>query len=184
MNQPTATDPIRDMLHVHRAEAGFACHEETPLAAVLDGACLERAQPDFLACLGHMLENATPLLPDVEEGLDQLREHFLTDLRACLDAANLAPEQRVVVGLDENGHLRLVEPSESPVLENLFAKRPEMEAALREIAAQATLLRGIQDIGAAISLSRHGSSSSGPLLPGRYHVCLKGGLSHFYVPRS
>lgn len=171
-------DPILRVCHV---EPGAVRAGEAELTAVLAGVCLEQTQQAFLACLDQMLESATPLLPDVEEGLDLLKERFLTDLRSCLDAAKFSPEQRIVVGLDPIGRLCLVDPAEHPALERIFAERQDLEDALREIAVQAALLRGIQDIGAARQ-ARPGEQAD-LSLPGRYHVCLKGGLSHFYVPR-
>lgn len=180
----SSTDPVQSMLHVRQQDVGMLPHGPEDLAALLAGASLESARPEFLACLDQMLENAAPHLPDVEEHLDQLKDHFLESLRQRLAEAGINPDQRLVLGLDEDGAFRVVEPADDPALVALFANCPEFGAAFGHIAVQATLLRGIQDIGAAMGREPGlDGRTLGTILPGRYHVCLKGGLSHFYVPR-
>lgn len=196
------------MLRLHRLPAGMvdpACADMAAFFAgpearrVLDSASLERSRPELLHCLRRLAAEAEPFLPDMEDALDELKESFVDMLRAYLTRAGVDTEEtRLVVGLDAAGRFGVVEqtsdPGRSPValnaLDALLRAAPELEAVLREIARQSLLLRGLQDIGAAVEqggsadmeLAPSGDDERGLLSACPYHVCLRGALSHFYFP--
>ena len=197
-NEYTAFSSENSMLHLHRLSAGSAGPAPTDMAAFLAGpearralaaTSLEHAQPDLLNSLTRLAAEAEPLLSDMEDTLDALKEMFLEMLRARL--TEVGEETRLVVGLDAAGRFGVPDRTgaSGEALDAALTATPELEAVLREIARQSLLLRGLQDIGAAVT-------QGGPAAPGAasadrdagearaypYHVCLRGALSHFYFP--
>ena len=200
-NEYTAFSSENSMLHLHRLSAGSAGPAPTDMAAFLAGpearralaaTSLEHAQPDLLNSLTRLAAEAEPLLSDMEDTLDALKEMFLERLRARLTEVGVNVEEtRLVVGLDAAGRFGVPDRTgaSGEALDAALTATPELEAVLREIARQSLLLRGLQDIGAAVT-------QGGPAAPGAasadrdagearaypYHVCLRGALSHFYFP--
>lgn len=219
--QRLPVDPVSPAGPVQTDMAAFFAGEEA--RRVLAEASLERSRPELLESLTRLAAEAEPLLPDMEEALDELKERFLDMLRVYLARAGVdTDETRLVVGLDAAGRFGVVEQtneacrspnapsapdtSDAPdvlgasgataasdamqALDALLSAAPELAAVLREIARQSLLLRGLQDIGAAVARGESagmgfdfsGDDGSGGLSACPYHVCLRGALSHFYFP--
>lgn len=213
--QRLPADPVSPAGPVQADMAAFFAGQEA--RRVLAAASLERSRPELLDSLTRLAAEAEPLLPDMEEVLDELKERFLDMLRVYLARAGVDTENtRLVVGLDAAGRFGVVDqaseacrfpdaqdapdasdasdataaPDAITALDALLSAAPELAAVLREIARQSLLLRGLQDIGAAVARGESagmGSESSGDDGNGGlgvcpYHVCLRGALSHFYFP--
>ncbi len=175
-NEYTAFSSENSMLHLHRLSAGPA---PTDMAAFLAGpearralaaTSLEHAQPDLLNSLTRLAAEAEPLLSDMEDTLDALKEMFLEMLRARLTEVGVNVEEtRLVVGLDAAGRFGVPDRTgaSGEALDAALTATPELEAVLREIAAP----------GAASADRDAGEARAYP-----YHVCLRGALSHFYFP--
>lgn len=189
------------MLHLRRLPAAAAGPALADMAAFLAGPearralvaiSLEHARPDLLNSLTRLAAEAEPLLSDMEDALDALKEMFLDMLRARLTEAGVNVEEtRLVVGLDATGHFGVPDRADArgEALDAALTAAPELEAVLREIARQSLLLRGLQDIGAAVTqagaAAPEAASAAGEAGEARaypYHVCLRGALSHFYFP--
>ena len=175
----TAEDPADGMAAFFAASEAFPAVREVTL---------ECAQPNLLKSLTSLVHQAGPLLPGMEDALDSLKEAFLELLRVKLEENDVSLDARLVLGLDTSGRFGVIDAGhpQYEALQSLLGETPELEAAMREIARQSLLLRGLQDIGYvvgcegecpadALDLTSLGQDTS-------YHVCLKGALSHFYFP--
>lgn len=209
MNNESPVFIMENMLHVRLARCdGSGCSERanpeffaagtdgdrveetsnhTDLTEIMRETIPERHQPLFLKRIAELLHCAEPILPEMEDALDNLKEAFLALLRLRLAEVGIDTDTRLVLGLDRDGRLEVVDAAHprADELGALLGHTPELEDAMREIARRTTLLRGLQDIGNAVSeTSEEPDEPCHPVRTGGpYHVCLRGALSHFYFPR-
>jgi len=154
------------MLHLHRLSAGSAGPAPTDMAAFLAGpearralaaTSLEHAQPDLLNSLTRLAAEAEPLLSDMEDTLDALKEMFLEMLRARLTEVGVNVEEtRLVVGLDAAGRFG--------VPDRTGASGEALDAALGGALGAGVGLAGLAE-GAGVAAGRTGAAAELVPLP-------------------
>lgn len=159
-------------------------------APALRGLVVADSEPDALSELAeeatHMLRllsrNGQDLAQALEARLDCLQESFMQILRKHLDAGKLTLEARLHLFLSPEGRLVVEgEDGDAEKLCELISGEPALQRRFQELARLALLARGV-DVArqAQNALESPQNSPENPLF-GRYHMCLKGSLSHFYV---
>ena len=139
------------------------------------------------ACHPRLQDMAEQFLPDVDRDflemrLDAMQEAFMALLSQKMAAAKLSFTERLHIFVGEEGRL-VIEGSDHDTdkLGELVSACPEIQRHFDEMAALAMLLHGLDVVFRAYdSLLQTGGNPDAGLL-GRYHMCLKGALSHFYV---
>jgi hypothetical protein len=167
------------MLHVQSGAAGAnqAPRENTPTGQPLFG--LDEAAARALRCLTQDGEN---LVLALEARLDSLQEAFVGMLNSQLMEKQLRPEDRLHLSLSSDGTL-VVEGNDNDtnLLCEIIARKPTLQKSFREMAQVAMLSHGVELVTQIQSdIADQDCDEVNPLL-GRYHMCLKGSLSHFYV---
>lgn len=130
---------------------------------------------------------AEQFLPDVDRDylemrLNSMQETFMALLSQKMTTANLSFTERLHIFIGEGGRL-IIEGSDNDTdkLGELLSTCPEIQLHFYEMAALAMLVHGLDIVCRAhASLLQTGGNPDAGLL-GRYHMCLKGSLSHFYV---
>lgn len=163
----------------------FVMTDPEYFAAWIGQQALERSCPEGLKSIQDLLHQLKPFLPEIEERLDNLKEAFLIFLRTRMQQNEVSPDFRLILELDASGQLRVLDRSHPQLekVEKILSESPALETALREIARQALLLSGVQDLES--SFGKGGNEWSRNELDFQiptYHVCLSGTLSHFYFP--
>lgn len=176
---------LTEMIHLRNgatplAAAPLATESDTLPPAPLDDATARRLR-DF------MLEGAE-LLPILEEQLDALQETFVSLMERQFEKEKFTPANRLHLFLSADGKL-VVEGADDDAdrVCAIFSRHPLLQRRFRELARLALLTHGL-----AVARTAHAAmegseaaageaASEGEPLLGRYHMCLKGALSHFYV---
>lgn len=142
---------------------------------------LSHNQPALYDTLNTLLSTAVPLRQDMEESLDQLKEAFLETLYDILAEGGIDLQERLVIGFCEGG-LGVADRAHPHAgkVDKLLSRAPMLTAALRQIAADALMLRSLDALHQAFSLCRIERDALYDALIESYQVCIKGELSHFY----
>ena len=118
----------------------------------------------------------------LEAHLDSLQESFMALLHGQLDAGKLELEERLHFYLSPEGRL-VVEGSDNDAEKvcELISRKPALQRRFQELARLALLSHGVEVACQAHTALRESEQEADNPLFSRYHMCLKGPLSHFYV---
>ena len=176
---------LTEMLHLRNGA--------TPLAAApltTDGAIRPPASPDDTTArrLQEFMLEGAELLPLLEEQLDALQETFVSLMERQFEKEKFTPGNRLHIFFSAEGKLVVEgEDDDADKVCAIFSRHPLLQRRFRELARLALLTHGL-----AVARTAHAAMEAGdesrddvaaegaPLL-GRFHMCLKGALSHFYV---
>lgn len=151
---------------------------EAPNVQVLQG--LASGAEQTLRTLTHGGEELSRAL---ETRLDDLQESFMAQLHSQLAAGRLNLEDRLHLSLSPEGRL-VVEGSENDAdkLCELISRKPALQQRFQELSRLAMLSHGVEVVRQAHNaLTDVNIDAADNPLFSRYHICLKGSLSHFYV---
>lgn len=170
---------LTEMLHLRNGATPLAASPLPAQADTLSPTSLDDATARRLR--DFMLEGAE-LAPALEEHLDALQEGFVSQLERQFEKEKFTPANRLHIFLSPEGKL-VVEGADDDADKvcAIFSRQPSLLRRFRELARVALLAHGI-----AVARRAHAALEAGaeaveePILA-RYHMCLKGALSHFYV---
>lgn len=167
------------MLHVQSGAAGGdpAIRETPPAGQPLHE--LDEAAARALRCLA---QDGEGLVQALEARLDSLQETFMDMLNSQLAEKQLRPEDRLHLSLASDGTL-VVEgnDNDTDLLCEIITRKPFLQKSFREMAQVALLSHGVE---LATQIQNDMAYPDGEEMEpqlGRYHMCLKGALSHFYI---
>ncbi len=170
----------------HLAEMIHMRNGATPLAAPARLPDMEALPPSLDAATEHRLQEfmaeSAELVPALEAQLDSLQETFVSLMERHFEKERFRPGNRLHLFLSAEGKL-VVEGDEEDTEQAcaIFSRSPRLLRRFRDLARLAMLAHGIDVARMAHTAICTGSDADGEPFPGRYHMCLKGALSHFYV---
>lgn len=150
------------------------------------GMDLNRGMPtlpgDGIRQLHDFMRNCAELLPTLESELDARQEAFVVELGKHMERERLVPAERLHLSLAEDGNLVVEgEERDAEQLCAIISRTPSLKHNFKELAKLALLVHGL-DIGRrAHETMCQPDGVLDPRLSSRYHMCMKGSLSHFYV---
>ncbi|WP_165174613.1 hypothetical protein [Desulfovibrio sp. ZJ369] len=145
-------------------------------------AALSELADDAALMLRMLSRNGQELSDALEARLDCLQESFMEILNNQMAADTLKGETRLHLYLSPEGRLVVEgEDGDAEKLCELIAGAPVLQRRFQELARLALLSRGVEVARQAHEALKSPESSPENPLFGRYHMCLKGSLSHFYV---
>ncbi len=169
---------LAEMIHMRNGAAALAAPARIP--------DMDALPPSFDEVTEHRLQEfmaeSAELVPALEAQLDSLQEIFVSLMERQFEQEKFSPGNRLHLFLSAEGKL-VVEGDEEDTEQvcDIFSHSPRLLRRFRELARLAMLVHGIDVARTAHTAIRTGGDADdGPLL-GRYHMCLKGALSHFYV---
>lgn len=173
---------LTEMIHLRKGA--------TSLAPSPSSADLDRLPPSSLDDVtarrvkDFLLEGAQ-LVPELEEHLDVLQEAFVSLMERQFDQEKFTPANRLHIFLSAEGNL-VVEGADDDAEKvcAIFSREPQLLQRFKELAKLALLTHGLsvaQCAQAEIEGGGDAFDAEAASLLGRYHMCLKGALSHFYV---
>lgn len=173
----SSQNQVRNMLHLrHPAAASPEDGDAFAAPPPLDPAA--RRALDSLSRIYPLV------LPALEARLDALQEDFLARLTLLMQARGLAPEGRLRLSV-AGGNAVLVEGEEDEAagLYALFAEHQDLSVHFHEMARLAVLAHGMEVTAQACAAAEENATAlaDSAALLGRYQMCLKGSLSHFYL---
>lgn len=132
--------------------------------------------------LQELMAESAELAPALEAQLDALQENFVSLLERQFEKEKFSPGNRLHLFLSAEGKL-VVEGDEEDTEQvcAIFSHSPRLLRRFRELARLAVLAHGIDVARTAHTAILTGGDTDDEPLLGRYHMCLKGALSHFYV---
>lgn len=132
--------------------------------------------------LQELMAESAELAPALEAQLDALQETFVSLLERQFEKEKFSPGNRLHLFLSAEGKL-VVEGDEEDTEQicAIFSHSPRLLRRFRELARLAVLAHGIDVARTAHTAILTGGDTDDEPLLGRYHMCLKGALSHFYV---
>lgn len=170
---------LASMVHIQSgASAAVTAAVESDSGTEASALLADRAS----RALQNLTRDGNELSQALEERLDRLQESFMAllhgqmeagklDLKECLHLY-LSPEGRLVVEGSDNDTEKVCE---------IISRRPALQRRFQELARLALLSRGVEvACQAHTALQEPEQDAKNPLFS-RYHMCLKGPLSHFYV---
>ena len=187
MRYPPLEDVVNTESRNHLAEMVHLRNGTTPLAASPRSAtpdCLPPASPDSATGrrLREFMTESAELLPALEEQLDALQETFVSLLERQFEKEKFTPAHRLHIFLSPEGKLVVEgEDDDADKVCAIFSRQPQLQQRFRELARLALLTHGIAVARRAHAAMEAGADSDDEPLLARYHMCLKGALSHFYV---
>lgn len=165
------------MLHVQSGNVSSNQHrwmyEGSPLTA-LDEATLQ--------ILRELERSGDSLVEALEAQLEIMQEAFMAQIRNQVEQVGLKLESRLLLYLSPAGKL-VVEGSDADAegLCRIIAQQPSLQRLFQQMAQAALLSHGLTVASQAQqALATQGETLEDPLFS-RYHMCLKGPLSHFYI---
>ncbi|WP_297045877.1 hypothetical protein [uncultured Desulfovibrio sp.] len=170
----------------HLAEMIHMRNGATPLAAPARLPDMEALPPSLDDATEHRLQEfmaeSAELVPALEAQLDSLQETFVSLMERHFEKERFRPGNRLHLFLSAEGKL-VVEGDEEDTEQAcaIFSRSPRLLRRFRDLARLAMLAHGIDVARMAHTAICTGSDADGEPFPGRYHMCLKGALSHFYV---
>lgn len=168
---------LAEMIHMRSGTPPLAAPARTPdMDALPPTLCddTEHRLQDFMA-------GSAELVPALEAQLDSLQETFVSLMERHFEKERFCPGNRLHLFLSAEGKL-VVEGDEEDTEQvcAIFSRSPRLLRRFRELARLAVLAHGIDVARTAAAMCTDSDADDEPLL-GRYHMCLKGALSHFYV---
>lgn len=174
---PENQNQINSMLHVQSGKISSNQHlgmyEDSPLAA-LDEATLQ--------ILRELERSGDSLVEALEARLEIMQEAFMAQIRNQVEQVGLKLESRLLLYLSPAGKL-VVEGKDADAegLCRIIEQQPSLQRLFQQMAQAALLSHGLAVASQAQqALSAQDETLEAPLFS-RYHMCLKGPLSHFYI---
>ena len=174
---PENQNQINRMLHVQPANVSSNQHlgmyEGSPLAA------LDEATLQILRELGR---SGDSLVEALETRLENMQEAFMAQIRSQVEQVGLTLENRLLLYLSPAGKL-VVEGRDADAegLCHIITQQPRLQRLFQQMAQTALLSHGLAVASQAQqALIAQDETQEAPLFS-RYHMCLKGPLSHFYI---
>ena len=170
---------LAEMVHLRNGATPLAASTRSADPDTLPSSSLDDATARRLR--DFMLEGAE-LFPVLEEQLDALQETFVSLLERQFEKEKFTPANRLHIFLSPEGKL-VVEGADDDADKvcAIFSRQPLLHQRFRELARLALLVLGIAVARRAHAAMDAGTGSDEEPLLARYHMCLKGALSHFYV---
>lgn len=170
---------LTEMLHLRNGATPLAASTLSAQADFLSPSSLDDATARRLR--DFMLEGAE-LAPALEEHLDALQEGFVSQLERQFEKEKFSPANRLHIFLSPEGKV-VVEGADDDADKvcAIFSRQPGLQRRFRELARLALLTHGITVARRAHAAMVGGGECDEEPLLARYHMCLKGALSHFYV---
>lgn len=132
--------------------------------------------------LQNLVRDGNELSQALEKHLDSLQESFMALLQGQMEDDNLSLEDRLHLYLSPEGRL-VVEGNDSDTEKvcEIISRKPVLQRRFQELARLALLSHGVEvACQAHAALQKQEQQVENPLFS-RYHMCLKGPLSHFYI---
>lgn len=181
MEEPVTTNSqnhLGSMLHVQAetALAGGDCE------SFGDSGALAGFDEAASRALRNLTVSGNHLAQALEARLDALQESFMALLNGQLAEARLTFEDRLHLYLSPEGRL-VVEGSDADAekLCEIISRKPILERRFQELARMALLSHGVEVARQAHNALQEPEKLVENPVFSRYHMCLKGTLSHFYV---
>ncbi|WP_304680062.1 hypothetical protein [uncultured Desulfovibrio sp.] len=132
--------------------------------------------------LQNLARDGNELSQALEERLDSLQESFMALLQRQMNGDKLHLEERLHLYLSPEGCL-VVEGSDTDTEKvcAIISRKPALQRRFQELARLALLSHGVEVACQAHTALQKSEQETGNTLFSRYHMCLKGALSHFYV---
>lgn len=181
MEEPVTTNSqnhLGSMLHV-QAETALAGGDSESFG---DSGALTGFDEAASRALRNLTVSGNHLAQALEARLDALQESFMALLNGQLAEARLTFEDRLHLYLSPEGRL-VVEGSDADAekLCEVISRKPILERRFQELARMALLSHGVEVARQAHNALQEPEKLVENPLFSRYHMCLKGTLSHFYV---
>lgn len=165
------------MLHVQSGKVSsnesVGMYEDSPLAA-LDEATLQ--------ILRELERSGDSLVEALEARLEIMQETFMAQIRSQVEKVGLKLESRLLLYLSPAGKL-VVEGNDADAegLCGIIAQQPGLQRLFQQMAQAALLSHGLAMASQAQQALAARNEPLEDALFSRYHMCLKGPLSHFYI---
>ncbi|MGE9985456.1 hypothetical protein [Desulfovibrio sp. SGI.169] len=132
--------------------------------------------------LQNLARDGNELSQALEERLDSLQESFMALLQGQMEGDKLNLEERLHLYLSPEGRL-VVEGSDNDTEKvcEIISRKPALQRRFQEMAHLALLSHGVEVACQAHSALQNSEYEAENPLFSRYHMCLKGPLSHFYI---
>lgn len=175
------TDSQNQLASMVRMQPGAPALQEIA-APDLETAALSELADNTAVALQMLERDGRELSQALEARLDSLQESFMEILNKQLTEGKLRIEERLHLYLSPQGVLVVEgEDSDAEKLCELISANPVLQDRFQELARLALLSRGVEVARLAQDALRNPENSMENPLFGRYHMCIKGPLSHFYV---
>ncbi len=127
--------------------------------------------------IAQMLQCVLPELTTMEENLSIFKDIFTHHVRAIMRALGIPPTTRVVIGLNEEGELKVIHMRHEKAadLEAILTKDDEARSQLAAIALRTKMLTQIESLSDTLTAMMQDTP-----MAKNYHMSLIGDLSHFY----
>lgn len=165
------------MLHVQSGKVSSTesagMYADSPLAT-LDEATLQ--------ILREFERSGDSLVEALEARLETMQEAFMAQIRSQVEEVGLKLESRLLLYLSPAGKL-VVEGNDADAegLCGIITQQPGLQRLFQQMAQAALLSHGLAMASQAQqALAARDETLEDPLFS-RYHMCLKGPLSHFYI---
>ena len=165
------------MLHV---QSGNVSSNQHP--CVYEGSPLAALDETTLQILRELERSGDSLVEALEARLEIMQEAFMAQIRSQVEQVGLKLESRLLLYLSPVGKL-VVEGSDADAegLCRIIAQQPSLQRLFQQMAQAALLSHGLAVAAQAQqALAAQSETLEAPLFS-RYHMCLKGPLSHFYI---
>ena len=170
---------LTEMLHLRNDAPALAASPRAANAGTMPVPPLDDTLAERVA---EFMREGAELAPALEERLDALQEGFVSQLERQFEKERFSPANRLHIFFSPEGKL-VVEGADDDADKvcAIFSRNPALQRRFGELARLALLTHGISVARRAHeALETAGGAEEEPLLA-RYHMCLKGALSHFYV---
>ena len=165
------------MLHV---QSGNVSSNQHPCE--YEGSPLADLDETTLQILRELERSGDSLVEALEARLEIMQEAFMAQIRSQVEQVGLKLESRLLLYLSPVGKL-VVEGNDADAegLCRIIAQQPSLQRLFQQMAQAALLSHGLAVASQAQqALAAQDETLEAPLFS-RYHMCLKGPLSHFYI---
>lgn len=166
------------MLHVQSGKVSssaqyFEIFRDAPLAAL---------DEPTLQILRELERSGDSLVEALEARLEIMQEAFMAQIHGQVEKQHLKLEDRLLLYLSPTGQL-VVEGNDEDAdnLCHIISQQPHLQRHFQQMAQLALLSHGLTVAAQAHQALAAGDEMKEEPLFSRYHMCLKGPLSHFYI---
>ena len=166
------------MLHVQSGKVSsngehFEIYRDAPLAAL---------DEHTLQILRELERSGDSLVEALEARLEVMQEAFMAQIHSQVEKRGLKLDDRLLLYLSPAGQL-IVEGNNEDAgsLCHIISQQPHLQRHFQQMAQVALLSHGLTVASQAQQALAAGDEMIEEPLFSRYHMCLKGPLSHFYI---
>ena len=166
------------MLHVQSDKVSsngqrFEILRDSPLAGLVE---------PTIQILHDLERSGVSLVEALEARLEVMQEAFMAQIHNKVERQHLKLEDRLLLYLSPAGQL-VVEGNEADAdnLCHIISQQPQLQRHFQQMAQVALLSHGLTVAAQAQQALASGDEIMEEPLYSRYHMCLKGPLSHFYI---